>query len=385
MSVPSKQKAELLIKKLSLSSFRSYNTFTLESDQRFVILTGDNGAGKTNILEAISLLTPGRGLRNAKLQDLQNVHTPEPTWAIAAKTQEGLENHTIGAALNRSLNSQKELKEKKIVRIDGETQSSQNALLDHLSILWLTPQMEKLFLDGSYERRRFIDRFVFSFDPSHSGRLNRYESAMRERSKLLKQDNPDPKWLDILEKNMAESALAITASRTTLCERLNDAMERLDDIRTVFPTASIRVSGTLEEFLKTQSSLECEEYFKQELEYARDHDSAYGGAKIGPHKSDIDVMHLSKRMPANQCSTGEQKSLLITLILSQSTLIQEERGKAPILLLDDIVSHLDERRRHNLFDYLSHLNSQYWITGTDENAFIPILNQATHHKLKENA
>lgn len=382
MSVPSEQKAELSLKKLSLSSFRSYDDFRIESGNRFVLLTGDNGVGKTNILEAISLLSPGRGLRNAKISEIQNIHINDKTWAVSADLLHHDEHHKIGTALDYSLNADHIRKEKRIVRIDGETQSSQTSLSDYLSILWLTPQMEKLFLEGSYERRRFFDRFVFSFDPSHSGRLSRYENALRERSKILKQDRPDPKWLDLLEQNMAESAMAITAARKILCEKLSQAMEELDDVRTVFPAASIRVSGTLEEFLNTHSALECEDYFRQELKYSRNHDAIYGGAKTGPHKSDIDVMHLGKKMPAHQCSTGEQKSLLITLILSQSTLVQEERGAAPILLLDDIVSHLDDHRRGNLFDYLSHLNSQYWITGTDTNAFAPILPHATHHHLR---
>lgn len=379
MSVPSEQKAELFIKRLSLSSFRSYDDFCLETDHRFVLLTGDNGVGKTNILESLSLLSPGRGLRNAKISDFQNIHSPETPWAIATDMYHGNEHHKIGTALERSPDLTRN--DKRIVRIDGETQSSQTSLSDYLSVLWLTPQMEKIFLDGSYERRRFFDRFVFTFDPAHSGRLSRYENAMRERSKLLKNERPDPKWLDLLEQNMAESAMAITAARTVLCEKLSQAMEELDDIRTVFPAASIRASGTLEEFVKTHSALECEDYFKQELKFSREHDVLYGGAKTGPHKSDIDVMHLGKKMPADQCSTGEQKSLLITLILSQSKLVQEERGSAPILLLDDIVSHLDDHRRNNLFDYLSHLNSQYWITGTDTDAFAPIIPIATHHHL----
>ncbi|MBL4805076.1 MAG: DNA replication and repair protein RecF, partial [Alphaproteobacteria bacterium] len=237
--------------------------------------------------------------------------------------------------------------------------------------VWLTPQMDRLFLDSSSHRRRFLDRLVFAFDPGHSGRVTRYENAMRQRSKLLqegaKNNGADPSWLKGLESQMAETGVAIAAARLEFVGRLQAAVKKSDEEH--FPQATLKATGTLEELLGNESALSVEEMFAYQLEQSRSRDEITGGAATGPHKSDLQVVYTAKDMPADQCSTGEQKALLIGITLAHARLIVAERGRAPLLLLDEVAAHLDENRRAALYSILKELGGQAWLTGTDKSLF----------------
>lgn len=377
-------KAEILIKELGLSYFRSYEALTLSCAAKFIVLNGQNGAGKTNILEAISLFGGGRGLRGAQLKNLGHVNHSDKNWGVRIHLQNGpLETMLVTTVKKEPFdNPDTPYKEKKILRIDGDLQRSQSILNDYLSVLWLTPQMERLFLDGSSERRRFFDRFVFTFDSAHAGRIARYENAMRERSRLLKDGRGDDHWLGALEKNMAETAIAITAARQELCKKINLVLTRHQAFKRDFPRLKIALSDELAHMLAQTNALKTEQYFLKNLRENRAFDAQYGGSKQGPHKCDFDVTHLDKNMPAPSCSTGEQKTMLISLILAQSSLIEEQRGLAPILLLDDIVSHLDDKRRASLFHYLDALSSQCWFTSTSADDFRALSKKALFYRLE---
>lgn len=345
-----------------------------------IVLSGANGAGKTNILEALSLLTPGRGIRGAKPLEIQNTQRSDSAWAIAAKLTTSYNDIKLGTGLDAQ-------SEKRIVRINGHTAKSQNALGDHLCCVWLTPQMDRLFLDSASHRRRFLDRLILAFDPSHSTRLNHYDNAMSQRSRILKDarsknTDPDPAWLEGLESQMAETGIAIAAARLDFVQRLQTACEQEDHAH--FPLAILQANGTLEELLQNSPALEVETLFKFQLKESRKVDMFTGGAATGPHKSDLGVTMASKSMPADQCSTGEQKALLIGIIIAHAHLIAAERGTPPLLLLDEIAAHLDDSRRAALYEILAELKTQVWLTGTDRNLFTAIEETATFFEI-ENA
>ncbi|MFP4098705.1 MAG: DNA replication/repair protein RecF [Alphaproteobacteria bacterium] len=363
-----------VVEKLKLHNFRCFTQAVLHDLQSgFVVLWGANGVGKTNILEALSLLAPGRGLRAARVGDIQNNMIDEP-WAVFAHV-----HGVYGGAvrIGTGLDPASRLgKEKRSVRINGKAARSQAALGQYLSCVWLTPQMDRLFIDSGRERRKFLDRLVFSFDPGHSGRVIRYENALSQRSKLLREGYEDESWLSALEQQMAETAGAIAAARLDYVQRLQAACEAADDA--VFPRARIWVKGFVEESLAQAdiSALAVEERFKKILAGSRQRDALTGGAQDGPHKSDLMVVYNAKNMVADQCSTGEQKALLIGLILAHARLIKAEQGAAPLLLLDEVAAHLDEHRRAALYDILGALGAQCWLTGTEEQLFSDIRKQA---------
>ncbi|MBX2833727.1 MAG: DNA replication/repair protein RecF [Micavibrio sp.] len=357
---------------LKLYNFRSYSSLLLKDiEAGFNVFFGANGAGKTNILEALSLFSPGKGLRGAKYSEMQNVGAPAP-WVVSANLATEYGPIQIGTGLDGQA-------EKRVVRIQGESAKGQSAMSEHISCVWLTPQMDRLFLDSSSHRRKFLDRLVFTFDPAHSGRVTRYENAMRQRSKVLQQayrDNRDydPLWLTGLEKQMAETGVSIAAARTEFVRNLQGVCNSFDN--PYFPRASLRAKGTLEELLNSAPALEIEEVFRYQLEESRKVDQVTGGAATGPHKGDLDVYMADKNMPAEHCSTGEQKALLIGIILAHSHLILGEKGFAPLLLFDEVAAHLDDQRRKGLFDLLEDLKTQIWLTGTDENLFSALQGRA---------
>lgn len=325
-----------------------------------IVLTGPNGAGKTNVLEAISLLTPGRGLRAAANEEIQNKDDPS-AWAIAADIETGGANVQVGTGLQDN---------KRIVRINGVPSKTQMALSDYMACIWLTPQMDRLFLDSAGGRRRFFDKLVFAFDASHAGRVSRYENAMSQRSKLLREGKADPVWLKSLESQMAETGVAIAAARLEFAARLQRACDMAHEHEEAwFPKARLHLTGTVEELLSKTAAVQVEEMFAYQLSQSRGRDSEYGGAATGPHKTDLSVRFAAKDMPADQCSTGEQKALLIGIILAHARLMKLERGAPPVLLLDEVAAHLDENRRAALFDLLIDLGGQVWMTGTDESLF----------------
>lgn len=363
------------ISTLKLSQFRCYESARLEGlSSGLIVLSGANGAGKTNILEAVSLLSPGRGLRSARASEIQKADARAMPWAVAADVIGAGGETKLGTGLDP-------LNDKRIVRINGVNAKSQNALADYLACIWLTPQMDRLFMDSSRERRRFLDRMVFAFDPGHSGRVTRYENAMSQRSKLLKEGKNEPVWLDGLEAQMAETGVSIAAARLDFTARLQRACEKEDHAH--FPLAYLRAGGTIEELLTSAPALEVEEMFKYQLKESRRIDAVSGGAATGPHKSDLIVSYAAKKMPADQCSTGEQKALLIGLILAHARLIGAERGAPPILLLDEVAAHLDENRRGALYEILQDLGGQVWLTGTEESLFTAIRDRAAFFQVDQ--
>lgn len=363
------------VSSLKLHNFRCYRCAALEGvSSGLIVLHGSNGAGKTNVLEAVSFLSPGRGLRGAKIMEVQCQNEGAP-WAVAAALETSYGQVQLGTGLDAAT-------EKRVIRINGENARGQNALAEHVACVWLTPQMDRLFLDSASERRRFLDRLIFAFDPGHSGRVTRYENAMRQRSKLL-QEGGDASWIEGLEAQMAETGCAIAAARLEFAERLQAACHRSDTEH--FPLATLSVRGTIEELLEKSSALEAEEMFSYALRQSRERDGITGGAASGPHKSDLVVRYAAKNMAADQCSTGEQKALLIGIVMAHSALIKAERGVAPILLLDEVAAHLDETRRSALYDLLEGLGGQVWLTGTDANLFTAVEGRAQFFEVRDGA
>jgi DNA replication and repair protein RecF len=365
------------IKSLQLTDFRCYGGARLDNlAPGAVVLYGPNGAGKTNMLEAVSLLSPGRGLRGASAAEIQK-QGAETAWAVASVAETLYGETRIGTGRDPAT-------DKRIVRINGETAKSQSALSEYLSCVWLTPQMDRLFIDAPGTRRKFLDRLVFAFDASHSGRITRYENAMSQRSKLLKETlNPDPAWLAGLEAQMAETGVAIAAARLELTGRLQDACNRASASEEfLFPKARLGLRGTVEELLRHAPALEIEDMLKYQFAQSRLQDAQSGGAASGPHKSDLLVSYAAKDMPAAQCSTGEQKALLIGIVLAHARLIAAERGAAPILLLDEVAAHLDETRRAALYDLLLAMKTQVWLTGTDESLFTALRGRGQFFKVE---
>lgn len=353
-----------VIQNIKLTSFRCYKEAELSNLQSgFLVFCGPNGAGKTNILEAVSLLSPGKGLRNARLLDLQKYNSSE-SWAISARVM----NHYGEVRLGTGLNTQGNTKlEKRLVRINGQNVKSQSELSHYLACIWLTPQMDRLFIDSSRERRRFLDRLVFSFDPGHSGRVLRYENILSQRSKLLRNGCEDRVWLDVLEQQLAEAGVAVAIARLEYIDKLK-TVPIIDDTDQ-FPLSSLKMSGSLEDSLRHAKALEAEDFFRVQLRNSRVRDALTGGACIGPHRSDLSVMYVGKNIEASMCSTGEQKALLIGLVLAHTKLVALERGYPPLLLLDEVAAHLDEDKRDALYRILGRLGGQVWLTGTEDSLF----------------
>ncbi len=357
------------IKNIRLNYFRNYETASLNGIERgFIVLTGANGAGKTNLLEAISYVSPGRGLRNAKATELQNGNFSNEMWGVATQVDTEFGEIKIGTGRNPK-------NDRRLIKIQGEPVKSQTALAEYLSCIWVTPQMDGLFRGGASDRRRFIDRLLLTYDPAHAGRTTRYENALSQRSKLLKDDTrkADPAWLKALEVQMAETGIAIAAARLAFLERLQKAC--LQNKGNSFPLARLSFKGLMENHLQNKAALEVEDLFLEELERSRQIDAVTGGASVGPHRTDLDVVYDEKNIGAAQCSTGEQKALLMGLILAHARLLLADQGRAPIMLLDEVAAHLDEERRATLFSIIRDMKSQVWITGTDEQIFSSIKNE----------
>lgn len=356
----------LHLHKINISHFRSYDTMRLDyTGAQSVVLFGANGAGKTNILEAISLLVPGKGLRGAELIDMKNRDAgAEDLWGIAAEVATiGGETLRIGTGLDRDM-------KRRVIRINGKDAKSQNELSTLISAVWLTPQMDRLFLDGPASRRKFIDRLVYAYEPDHVTRINRYDRNLRERMKLLQSDrNPDPVWLSQLEAQLAAEAIAIAVSRIQLIERLHHHGEKFKMLQTGFPTARMNMSCAVTQSLETKSAPDTEDALREKLKQHRALDRDTGRTQNGIHRSDFSVMYDDKKMPAAQSSTGEQKSLLVSIILSHAQMMYGEKGHVPLLLLDEVAAHLDDKRRHALFAFLATLNGQVFLTGTDRAMF----------------
>jgi len=350
------------VRALKLADFRSYDALSFTPGAGAIVLTGHNGAGKTNLLEALSLLAPGRGLRGASLSDFAR-RIGTGGWAVAAEIDGAYGPVRIGTGREADAKPG----ERRMVRVDGETKGSATILGEHLSMLWVTPSMDRLFVEAPSGRRRFLDRLVLAFDPAHATRVAAYEKAMRERSRLLKDGRGDQSWFSALEEQMAEHGVAIAIARCDMVARLDQAML---EARGEFPAAHLAVEGPLERWLQeTQAAVDVEDRFIAALADSRRKDQDAGRALVGPHLSDLSVIHLEKEMEAGQCSTGEQKLLLLALVIAQARLIGWERGRAPLLLLDEVAAHLDEERRARLFSVLAEMGGQCFMTGTDAALF----------------
>jgi DNA replication and repair protein RecF len=360
----------LWLGRLALTDFRNYGHGALAVDRRPVVLTGPNGAGKTNLLEAISFLVPGRGLRQARLSEVDRSigGARAGAWGVAAAICRGDDSVEIGTGRDPDQPADAG-RERRLVKINGAFVAGPSALAEHLAVIWLTPQMDRLFLDSAGARRRFLDRLVYGFDPDHARRLARYEHALQERSQLLRQNGPagwDPAWLGALEQQIAEGGVAIAAARRELIERLGHAVARGVG---PFPRAALSLDGAVERWLTETPALAAEDRFREQLAADRARDAESGGALCGPHRSDLAVAHLTRGLPAAQCSTGEQKALLISIVLAQARVQIDSRGVAPILLLDEVVAHLDAIRRTALFEEILALDLQAWLTGTETGLF----------------
>jgi DNA replication and repair protein RecF len=366
----------LALRKMNISQFRCYEAVRLDlaDSSGLVVLTGPNGAGKTNILEAVSLLVPGKGLRSADILEMKNrAAGPEDVWAISAEvdTPSGL-TVRIGTGLDREV-------KRRVIRINGKNAKSQNELSGFISAVWLTPQMDRLFLEGASARRKFLDRLVYAFEPEHVTRVNRYDKAMRERMKLLLLDRHDASWLQSLEAQMAAEAVSIAASRLALTEHLQQQVAALGRVVPLFPQPHLALQGWTENEVAARPAVDVEDELKKKIAAARAQDRAAGRTHEGIHRSDLLVSYAEKNMPADQSSTGEQKALLVSIILAHALMMKAEKGYVPIILLDEVAAHLDEARRKQLFDQLSALGGQIWLTGTDEAVFAQLTKAKFFH------
>lgn len=361
----------LALTRVALLNFRSYARAELGARTGLVVLAGANGTGKTNLIEAISLLSPGRGLRGAKLADLQRkapAEAPsdafaEGLWAVSATVTRADGAWEIGTGLLPSDSAV----QRRTMHLNGAPATNAD-VAELLPMLWLTPTQDRLFLDGASERRRFLDRLVFALEPQHARRAGRYERAMAERLRLLRDGSRDTVWLDGLEETMAEEGSALSASRLETIARLN---AELGARAGAFPSAHLALKDSLGDRATDATAL------AQAFAGARERDAEAGRTTIGPHLSDLEVRHIAKRADARDCSTGEQKALLISIVLANAR-AQTKRhdGFAPLLLLDEIAAHLDAQRRAALFEEIIALRAQAWLTGTDKNLFAPLEGRA---------
>jgi DNA replication and repair protein RecF len=355
------------IRRLALTNFRSYRAASLETGRDLVVLAGANGAGKTNLIEAISLLVPGRGLRRATYEEVA-FSEGDGSWAVSTEIEGMLGLATLGTGIEPPAGE--EAARSRLCRIDREPVGSAAAFADHLRVVWLTPSMDQLFMGPASERRRFLDRLVLAVDAEHTSRVSALERSLRARNRWLEEQRPDTHWLDAIEHETAELAVAVAAGRAETVQRLQGALaQRKDD---TFPSAEIALDGWMEQLLPSHPAVEIEERYRAILKDNRPRDAAAGRTLDGPHLTDLAVVYAPKSIPAADASTGEQKALLIGLVLAHSSLLAEMTGFAPILLLDEVVAHLDPARRTALYDALGRLGAQVWMTGADPAAFADV-------------
>jgi len=356
---------QIYIERLTLTDFRNYARLRLDVGPGPVVLTGANGVGKTNLLEAISFLAPGRGLRGAKLSLVGRQGQPIVHWGVAARVAGPDGPADIGTGVTPIA------PERRTVHINGQPAKGAAAIARQLSVVWLTPAMDRLFLDGPAARRKFLDRLVTGFDADQAGRIAAYDHAHRQRARLIRDGVSDAAWFAALEDTMARHGMALAAARADLVARLSRALAAATG---PFPAASLRLVGTVDGWLAEMPAVDAEDKMRASL---WDERRGVLGAGAGPHRSDLGVAmiapgHPSHGQPAALCSTGEQKALLISIVLAHARLQREKRGASPILLLDEIAAHLDEGRRAALFAQLQALSAQAWMTGTEAALFAEV-------------
>ena len=352
------------LQRLTLTDFRNYAALTWRPSALISVFAGANGTGKTNLLEAVSLLVPGRGLRGARNADLPRLGGAGG-WAVASRFETADGAHDIGTGT-----APDGAPDRRVFRLDGATPRSQAEIATRIAAVWLTPQMDRLFLEGLSGRRRFLDRLVWALEPGHAREMAAHDSAMGSRNRLFAEGRHDRAWLAGLEDAMARHAVAATAARTAMIARLNAALA--SGVAGAFPVAHIALACPIAERLATESALKVEEWLRASLEANRTRDAAARSAGLGAHRSDMALTDAASGMPAALASTGEQKALLIGVILGHAVLIAETRGFPPLLLLDEPAVHLDPSRRAALFGALIGLKAQTLITGTDTEVFAPL-------------
>jgi len=363
---------------LSLFHFRNYETLNLPIARGPIVLTGQNGAGKTNILEAISLFSPGRGLRTSKLSDMSNTSFREGPlfWASSLTLSDDVH---LSTGLEHSLTTQSG--EKRVHKIQGESVKGQSPFTEWLNIFWLTPETDRLFLESPAVRRKFVDRLVYGEDPLHAERLNRYEHALRERLQVLRSGG-DPMWLKPLEEQLSTLGVAIAIARKNLMQRLNEGQQYQHDL---FPRFDNHMVGDIDEWVQNDYAVNVEAKILDRLKSERPLDLDSGTTRTGPHRSDWQVTHRTKNRIAPQCSTGEQKVLLIAVMLSFIQQKVRRDDRLTVILLDDVIAHLDFHHRVVLFDQICALQNnhekdctgsvQTWLTGTDPLLFETLIGQ----------
>ena len=359
------------VHRLTLTNFRNYRAATLQADTRPIVLYGPNGAGKTNLIEAISFLAPGRGLRRATLEEVA-FHEGDGSWAVAAEVEGALGLATLGTGIERAHEEGAAVQRE--CRIDRESVASAAAFADHMRVVWLVPAMDSLFVGAPSERRRFLDRLALAVDAEHSSRVNALERALRSRNRLLEEARPDPHWLDAVEHETAELAVAVAGLRAEALHRLESVLASRQG--SDFPPVEIALDGWMEKLLPAHPAIEIEERYRAVLRDNRGRDAAAGRTLDGPHLTDLLVVYRQKGIAAADASTGEQKALLIGLVLAHARLITEMTGSPPVLLLDEVVAHLDPGRRAALYEELAKLGAQLWMTGADPALFAEIADRA---------
>ena len=385
---PSAPREAFFLAALALTDFRTYPRlrFELPAGPGLIALTGPNGAGKTNVLEAISFLAPGRGLRAAGLQDPTRwgaspaAPGQRPAWAVAARVRGPAGTREVGTGLDPVATAP----ERRLVHVDGTPARVQGRLAEAFAVQWLTPPMERLFQDGARTRRKFIDRVAVGLDSQHAERVQSYEQAARERIRLLTGPSEacDPKWLDALEAQMAETGTALACARIAAAEKLDAACL---GSRGPFPGARVAMAGEIEDWLAQGPALAAEERLARALALARGRDAATGATGAGPQRSDMAVRHTLRDQPAEQCSTGEQKALLVALVLGAADVLAAARGARPVLLLDEVAAHLDRLRREALFASLLDSGAQVWLAGADREPFESLSGRARFYAVAEGA
>jgi DNA replication and repair protein RecF len=353
-----------LVRRLTLHNFRNYRAALLEAGAGTIALVGPNGAGKTNLIEAISFLAPGRGLRRATVNEIA-FNEGDGSWAVAAEIEGALGLATLGTGIEPP--PEDGATTQRQCRIDREPVPSATAFADHLRVIWLVPAMDTLFAGAPSERRRFLDRLALAVDAEHSSRVNALERSLRSRNRLLEEARTDTHWLDAVEHETAELAVAVASLRVETIRRLAAVLETRND--SPFPPVEVAIDGWLEELIPAHPASYVEQRYRAVLRDSRGRDAAAGRTLDGPHLSDLKVIYAAKGIPAADASTGEQKALLIGLVLAHARLLREMNGAAPVLLLDEVLAHLDPARRLALHRELAELGAQAWMTGADPALF----------------
>ncbi|MGI9523909.1 MAG: DNA replication/repair protein RecF [Hyphomicrobiaceae bacterium] len=373
------------VRALTVTNFRNYASLRLEAAKRPMVLIGANGAGKTNLLEAVSLLAPGQGMRRANFADLARAGA-DGDWSVAAEIDcQGICYDVGTGVVARGAGSERS---GRIVRINGEQRTGSGALADIVEMVWLTPQSDGLFSGPASDRRRFLDRLILCFDPGYRRRVTQFDRAMRQRNRLLDRNGWDQAQFQGLENLMAETGVAIAAARIEAVTALQGEMNRRRNRRpdACFPWAHIELDGWLEHELAHEAAVDVEDHYRHVLGRERDRDRAAGRTLSGPHRSDLIVHHGPNGTPAKLSSTGEQKALLVSLILAHAELSAARKdGAAPILLLDEVTAHLDSDRREELAADLIRIGAQCWLTGTDRSAFAALEQKAAFYRVEAGA